>query len=59
MSKYVECMKSELDLFSSLPVQSNILKTEEVSYKPIASLTNSSVIEFVSLGKIKIFPQKF
>lgn len=45
-----ECMKSELDLFSSPPVQSSILKTEEVAYKPIASLDNSSVLEFVSLG---------
>lgn len=50
MSSYKECMKSELDIFSALPVQSNILKTEEVSYKPIASLDNSSVLEFVSLG---------
>lgn len=50
MAKYVECMKSELDLFSVPAVQTNILKTEEVCYKPIATLDNSSVIEFVSLG---------
>lgn len=43
-------MKSELDLFSTPTVQSNILKTEEVAYKPIASLDNSSDLEFVSLG---------
>lgn len=47
---YVECMKSELDLFTPRPIQSNILKTEEVIYKPIASLDKASVIEFVSLG---------
>ena len=47
---FVECMKSELDLFKSIPVQSSILKTEEVAYKPIASLDNPNVIEFVSLG---------
>ncbi|XP_037926237.1 uncharacterized protein LOC119661110 [Hermetia illucens] len=47
---YKECMKSELDLFSSSPIQSNILKTEEVAYKPIASLDNSTVLEFVSVG---------
>lgn len=47
---YVECMKSELDLFKKLPVQASILGTEEVSYKPIASLDNPNVIEFVSLG---------
>lgn len=50
MSSYSECMKSELDIFSTLPVQSNVLKTEEVAYKPIASLDNSAVLEFVSLG---------
>lgn len=43
-------MKSELDLFSVPAIQTNVLKTEEVSYKPIATLTNSSVFEFVSLG---------
>lgn len=50
MPAYKECMKSELDIFSTIPVQSNVLKTEEVAYKPIASLDNSSVLEFVSLG---------
>ena len=50
MSKHGECMSPQLDLFSTLPVQSAILKTEEVSYKPIASLSNAPVIEFVSLG---------
>lgn len=50
MSKYGTCMLPQLDLFSSPPVQSNILKTEEVSYKPIASLTNASTLEFLSLG---------
>ncbi len=44
------CMKSELDLFTDRPVQSNILKTEEVSYKPIASLDNASVIEFAPIA---------
>lgn len=47
---YAECMKSELDLFMAHPIQSSILKSEEVPYKPVASLDNSSVIEFVSLG---------
>ncbi|XP_055380735.1 uncharacterized protein F54H12.2-like [Condylostylus longicornis] len=45
-----ECMKSELDLFATPPIQTNILKSEEVSYNPIASLDNPSIIEFVSLG---------
>lgn len=43
-------MKSELDLFEPHPIQSSILRTEEVSYNPIASIDNSSTIEFVCLG---------
>lgn len=45
MSK-VECMLSQLDLFSPQPVQSSILHTEKVSYNPITSLENSGSIEF-------------
>lgn len=44
------CMKSELDLFADRPVQASILKTEEVSYKPIASLDNTTVIEFTPIA---------
>ncbi|XP_055383294.1 uncharacterized protein F54H12.2-like [Condylostylus longicornis] len=43
-------MKSELDLFTSPPIQASILKSEEVSYNPIASLDSPSTIKFVSLG---------
>jgi len=43
-------MKSELDLFAAHPTQSSILRTEEVSYNPIASLDGASSIEFVCLG---------
>lgn len=43
-------MKSELDLFTVPRVQTSALKTEEVVYKPIASLDNASVLEFVSVG---------
>lgn len=45
-----EFMKTELDLFSPQPIQSNILKTEEVAYNPIASLDNPSSIEFLAVG---------
>lgn len=42
------CMKSELDLFSSQPLQTSILKTEEVGYKPISPLEkHPTCIEFV------------
>lgn len=46
----MEYMKSELDLFVTPPLQTNILKTEEVALNPIASLDNSSTLEFVSVG---------
>lgn len=46
----IECMKSELDLFTSHPIQSSVLRSEEIVYKPVASLDHSSLIEFVSLG---------
>ncbi len=47
---YTECMKSELDLFRPRTLQTNILKTEEVIYRPLSSLENQSVIEFVCNG---------
>lgn len=52
MPPYIpECMKSELDLFARPPIQSSILKIEEVSYKPISSIDKlPSVLEFVCLG---------
>lgn len=46
----MEFMKTELDLFSPHPIQTNILKTEEVVYNPIASLENASSIEFMAVG---------
>jgi len=49
MSTHIECMKNELDLFAAHPTQSSILRTEEVSYHPIASLDGASSIEFVCL----------
>ncbi len=50
MARLVECMSSQLDLFQTPPIQSNILKTEEIGYKPTTSITNNSIIEFTSLG---------
>lgn len=47
---FTECMKSELDLFRPRNIQTNILRTEEVAYKPLTSLENQSVIEFVCHG---------
>lgn len=43
-------MKPELDLFVKPPVQTNILATQEIAYKPIASIQNATILEFISLG---------
>lgn len=47
---FIECMKPELDLFKHRSIQTNILKTEEIAYKPLTSLENQSVIEFSCQG---------
>lgn len=47
---FIECMKSELDLFKPRHVQTSILKSEEIPYKPLTSLENQSVIEFSCQG---------
>lgn len=47
---YKECMKSELDIFDTPPIQTAILRSDEISYQPLASLDNPSVIEFLSVG---------
>lgn len=39
-------MKSELDLFMNPKLSSNILRTEEIAFKPLTSLENQSNIEF-------------
>lgn len=41
-----ECMNSSLDLFSSPPLQSNVLKTVQVVYSPITTLEGSNSLEF-------------
>lgn len=47
---FIECLKSELDLFRPRNIQTSILKTEEISYKPLNSLENQTVIEFACQG---------
>lgn len=47
---YVECIKSELDLFQPRHIQTSITKSEEIGYKPLTSLENQSVIEFSIQG---------
>lgn len=32
MSGFIECMKSELDFFESPPIQTSVIKTEEICY---------------------------
>lgn len=41
-----ECIKSELDLFSIPPTQTTIENSHWLNYKPIASITRQSPIEF-------------
>ena len=45
-----ECIKSELDIFSTLPTQTSILDNHVVSYKPLSSLAENAPIEFVVPG---------
>src|SRR5436190_6182323 len=45
-----ECVKSELDIFTLPPTQTSIEHGEWVQYKPLASLTDDSPIEFVVPG---------
>ncbi|XP_033228841.1 uncharacterized protein F54H12.2-like [Belonocnema kinseyi] len=46
-----ECMKSELDLFSLPPTQTSIEGSQWVHCKPVSSLTDDSLIEFVVPGQ--------
>lgn len=45
-----ECVKSELDLLALPPTQTSIEHGDWVQYKPLASLTDDSPIEFVVPG---------
>lgn len=49
-SNSCECVKSELDLFTLPPTQTSIEHGDWVQYKPLASLTDDSPIEFVVPG---------
>lgn len=46
MSRYIECFKTELDLFSSENIQLSIIRNETVKYSPTTNLENSDLIEF-------------
>ena len=48
--KSCECVKTELDLFSLPPTQTSIESGKWLQYKPIASLTDDSPIEFLVPG---------
>ena len=45
-----ECGKSELDLFSLPPTQTTIESSQSIEYRPIATLTDDSPIEFLISG---------
>ena len=44
------CIPSSLDLFQRPQIQTSILSTEEISYKPLTSLDTLSSIEFALTG---------
>ena len=48
--KSCECTKTELDLFSLPPTQTSIENGKWVQYKPLATVTDDSPIEFVVPG---------
>lgn len=39
-------MKPELDLFTVRGIQNSVLRTEEISYRPVNSLVSASILEF-------------
>lgn len=45
-----ECAKPELMFFEPKGVQYSIIKTEEQSFKPLASINNSNIIQFGNQG---------
>lgn len=51
MTTTTACLNPGLDLFERRPIDISILRTEEVSLKPLAALNASSQLEFLSLGK--------
>ncbi|XP_051160512.1 uncharacterized protein F54H12.2-like [Leptopilina boulardi] len=48
-----ECLKTELDLFSLPPTQTLIESSQWIHYKPISSLADDSLIEFVIPGHVE------
>lgn len=46
-----ECTKPELLLFEPKGVQYSIIQTQEISFRPLASIDNSSIIQFANQGK--------
>ena len=45
-----ECLKSKLDLFSLLPTQTSIERSQWIYYKPVTSLADDAPLEFVIPG---------
>lgn len=45
-----ECFREELDMFSTRPYQTEIIKVETVELKPLSTIQNASALEFLSFG---------
>lgn len=50
-----QIMKSELDLFSTLPLQTNVLSTENIILNPATSLTDSPLLQFNYFGNSEYY----
>lgn len=46
----LEALKSELDLFQSVPIQTSVESGKWISYKPLSSLKSNSMVEFCVPG---------
>ncbi len=48
--QYTQCVRSELELFSSPPIQIAVEEGQWVEYNPVSSITSAAPIEFVITG---------
>ena len=52
---FKECSVSELDIFNASPIQSAILRSDQIVYNPINSLDNCTTLEFFSSGSTNAY----
>jgi hypothetical protein len=52
---FKECSISEIDLFNDSPIQSAVLRSDQIAYNPINSLDNCTTLEFFSSGSTNAY----